>query len=70
MSLPKIRKDFVSIVKETDKAILFKDFDGKEHWVPCSLISLVKKRTDEDTGRKYVSAVNSGSEFIVFNFNT
>ena len=63
MSLPKIRKDFLSIVRETDKAILFKDFDGSEHWCPRSLISLVKKRTDEDTGRRYVSAVIAAFKF-------
>jgi SNF2 family DNA or RNA helicase len=63
MSLPKIRKDFLSIVIKTDKAILFKDFDGKEYWVPRSLISLVKNRKDEDTGRKYVSAVIAAFKF-------
>jgi SNF2 family DNA or RNA helicase len=63
MSLPKIRKDFVAVVKESDRAILFKDFDGKEHWIPRSLISLVKKRTDEQTGRKYVSAVIAAFKF-------
>ncbi|MDR2824995.1 MAG: DEAD/DEAH box helicase [Prevotellaceae bacterium] len=63
MSLPKIRKDFVSIIKESDKAILFKDFDGAEHWIPRSLISFCKKRTDEQTGRKYVSAVIAAFKF-------
>jgi hypothetical protein len=62
MSLPKIRKDFVSIVKESDKAILFKDFDGKEHWVPRSLISLVKKKKD-DKGRAFVCAVIAAFKF-------
>lgn len=62
MALPKIRKDFVCIVRETANAILFKDFDKKEHWVPKSIISLVKKKKD-DNGRPYVSAVISAFKF-------
>lgn len=60
--LPKIRKDFSSIVKETPAAILFRDFDKKEYWVPRSLISLVKKKKD-DNGRAYVCAVIAAFKF-------
>ncbi len=47
MSIPRIRKDFKSIAKETPKAILFRDFDGKEHWVPRSICTLVKEKKDK-----------------------
>jgi len=46
MSIPKIRKDFKAISKETPKAILFKDFDGKEYWVPKSVCTLIKQKAD------------------------
>ncbi len=62
MAAPKIRKDFVRIVRETDRAILFRDFDKKEYWIPKSLISLVKKRKDEN-GRPYVMAVIAAFKF-------
>ena len=64
MPLPKIRKDFASIVRDEpgQKAILFRDFDKKEYWIPRSLISLVKKRKD-DNGRTYVSAVIAAFKF-------
>lgn len=64
MALPKIRKDFSCIVRDEpgQKAILFRDFDKKEYWIPRSLISLVKKRKDEN-GRSYVSAVIAAFKF-------
>lgn len=46
MSIPKIRKDFKSIVKETPNAILFRDFDAKEYWIPKSICTLIKQKTD------------------------
>jgi len=46
MSIPKIRKDFRRIAKETPNAILFVDFDNKEYWVPRSICTLVKEKTD------------------------
>lgn len=46
MSLPKIRKEFKSILKETPKAVLFQDFDKKEYWIPRSLVTLVKEKKD------------------------
>lgn len=46
MAIPKIRKDFKSISRETANAILFKDFDGKEFWVPKSICTLVKQKKD------------------------
>lgn len=46
MSLPKIRKEFKSILKETPKAVLFQDFDNKEYWIPRSLVTLVKEKKD------------------------
>ena len=45
--LPRIRKDFHSISKETAKAICFRDFDGKEYWIPKSLCTLIKKKKDK-----------------------
>lgn len=45
--IPRIRKDFYSIKKETTKAILFVDFDGKEYWVPKSICTLIKKKKDK-----------------------
>jgi hypothetical protein len=62
MSLPKIRKDFAAILKETPNAILFRDFDKKEYWIPRSLISLVKKKKDEN-GRSFVCAVIAAFKF-------
>ncbi len=46
--LPRIRKDFASILNDepTRKAILFKDFDGKEYWIPRSLCTLIKKKKE------------------------
>ncbi len=44
--IPRIRKDFKGIVKTTDKAILFADFDGKNHWIPRSLCTLIKEKKD------------------------
>ncbi len=44
MSIPRIRKDFKLILKETQKAILFKDFDGKEYWIPKSICTLIKQK--------------------------
>lgn len=46
MAIPKIRKDFKAILKETPKAILFQDFDKKEHWIARSLVTLVKEKKD------------------------
>ena len=47
MSIPKIRKDFKVILKETAKAILFKDFDKKEYWIPKSICTLIKQKKDK-----------------------
>lgn len=44
MSLPRIRKDFKAIAKETNKAICFLDFDGKEYWIPKSVCTLIKEK--------------------------
>lgn len=44
MALPKIRKDFKAKLKESAKAILFQDFDGKEYWVPKSICTLIKEK--------------------------
>lgn len=44
MALPKIRKDFKAKLKESTKAILFQDFDGKEYWVPKSICTLIKEK--------------------------
>lgn len=44
MALPKIRKDFKAKLKESAKAILFLDFDGKEYWVPKSICTLIKEK--------------------------
>lgn len=47
MSLPRIRKDFKCIVTDEKlKAILFRDFDGKEYWIPRSLCTLIKQKDD------------------------
>lgn len=46
MSIPRIRKEFRAILKETPKAILFLDFDKKEHWIPKSICTLIKKKKD------------------------
>jgi SNF2 family DNA or RNA helicase len=62
MSVPKIRKDFAAVIKETAAAILFRDFDKKEYWIPRSLISLVKKKKD-DNGRSFVCAVIAAFKF-------
>lgn len=42
--LPRIRKDFKSIVKQSDKAILFIDFDNKTYWIPRSICTLIKEK--------------------------
>lgn len=47
MSIPRIRKEFKRIDRETAKAILFVDFDGATHWIPKSLCTLVKKKNDK-----------------------
>lgn len=44
MAIPKIRKDFKAKLKESAKAILFQDFDGKEYWVPKSICTLIKEK--------------------------
>lgn len=44
MGIPKIRKDFKAKLKETAKAVLFLDFDGKEYWVPKSICTLIKQK--------------------------
>lgn len=44
--LPRIRKDFKCIVRQTENAILFKDFDGKEYWIPRSICTLIKEKKD------------------------
>jgi superfamily II DNA or RNA helicase len=62
MKLPNIRKDFSQLVAETPKALLFRDFDQREHWIPRSLISLVKKKKDEN-GRPFVVAVIAAFKF-------
>jgi len=47
MELPRIRKDFKCIVNDKPlKAILFRDFDGKEYWIPRSLCTLIKQKSD------------------------
>jgi hypothetical protein len=46
MSLPRIRKDFLKIKAESAKAILFLDFDGKEYWIPKSLVTLIKDKKE------------------------
>ena len=45
--IPKIRKDF-RWVKDIPgkKALLFGDFDGKEYWIPRSICTLIKQKTD------------------------
>lgn len=47
MSIPKIRKDF-KWVKDIPgkKALLFGDFDGKEYWIPRSICTLIKQKSD------------------------
>lgn len=44
MAIPKIRKDFKAKLRESAKAILFQDFDGKEYWVPKSICTLIKEK--------------------------
>jgi hypothetical protein len=34
MTLPRIRKDFKAILRTTERAIQFVDFDGKTYWIP------------------------------------
>lgn len=46
MSIQKIRKDFKAILRESTKAILFQDFDGKEYWIPKSICTLIKQKQD------------------------
>ena len=46
MSLPRIRKDFKCILRQTYNAILFQDFDKKEYWVPKSVCTLIKEKKD------------------------
>lgn len=47
MSLPRIRKDFKTIVNDKPlKAILFRDFDDKEYWIPRSICTLIKQKSD------------------------
>lgn len=44
MALPKIRKDFKAKLRESSKAVLFQDFDGKEYWIPKSICTLIKEK--------------------------
>lgn len=44
--LPRLRKDFKSIVNDRPLAILFLDFDGKTYWIPRSLCTLIKEKKD------------------------
>ena len=45
MAIGKIKKEFKSVVDNpTKKALLFKDFDGKEYWIPRSLCTLIKQK--------------------------
>jgi len=46
MSLPRIRKEFLKIKAESQKAICFVDFDKKEYWIPRSLVTLIKDKKD------------------------
>jgi len=46
MTLPRIRKDFRCILRQTDNALLFQDFDKKEYWVPKSVCTLIKEKKD------------------------
>ena len=46
MNLPRIRKDFRCILRQTEAAILFLDFDKKEYWVPRSICTLIKEKKD------------------------
>lgn len=45
--LPKIRKDFKAIIKQTENAILFLNFNGKEYWIPKSICTLIKEKKDK-----------------------
>jgi len=46
MSIPRIRKDFRCVLKTTENALLFQDFDKKEYWVPKSVCTLIKEKKD------------------------
>jgi len=72
MNIPRIRKDFRCILKETDNAILFQDFDKNEYWIPKSVCTLIKEKKDciiatlavfkfeEITGIKRKGLIDSG----------
>lgn len=34
------------MLRETPKAVLFKDFDDKEYWIPRTLLTLIKQKSD------------------------
>lgn len=47
MAIPRIKKEFKAIVKETAKAICFLDFDKTHHWIPKSVCTLIKQKKDK-----------------------
>lgn len=44
MAIGKIKKEFKAKLRETANAVLFKDFDNKEYWIPKNILTLVKEK--------------------------